>query len=296
MGLGSYSSTTVRNSKMMEKYEVSDMAEYTSLDNNVLFKQKNINNAMNPNGVKVREARDSAEHPESVAIIIGLDVTGSMGSVPNYLVKEGLPKIMEKIIQSGIKDPQVLFLGIGDHEYDSSPLQISQFESNDDMLDKWLGDVYLEGGGGCNPGESYHLAWYFAGQHTAIDCFEKRKQKGFLFTIGDEPVLKQIPKTDLQKIMGEEGQYQDYSADQLLAKARELYNVYHIHVRETSAGSRGDTIDKWKQLLSDHVLIADRHEDISNIISQTIIKDAIAANMIKKENLVVDKPKEEMML
>jgi hypothetical protein len=235
-----------------------------------IFKQRSINNAMNPNGIVVRESRDSEEHPTSVAIILALDVTGSMGSVPHHLVKDGLPNIMGGITEKGLKDPQLLFLAIGDHECDSSPLQVGQFESSDELLDKWLTDVYLEGGGGGNAGESYLLAWYFASKHTAIDCFEKRGQKGFLFTIGDEPTLKAIPKKTLSGIMGD-GQYDNYSASELLDKARERYNVYHLHIRETGAGSRQETINGWKQLMGDNLIVIDKHEDVSSAITNVII-------------------------
>lgn len=292
MGGGSYSSTSVRNTKMMAKYSVTNMADFENLDNKVLFTQKSINNGMNPYGVKIRESRDSAEHPNSLAIILALDVTGSMGSVPNFLVKNGLPNIMEKIIPNGIKDPQILFLGIGDHECDNSPLQVGQFESSDDLLDKWLGDVYLEGGGGGNLGESYLLAWYFAGYHTSTDCFEKRKQKGFLFTIGDEPVLQQVPKSYLKAIMGD-GQYEDFSADKLLAKALETYDVYHIHIAETSAGSRPETVNSWKQLLQDRLLIAKSHRDVAQIIADTVLQNAGRTSFGKTES--VEKPTEMML-
>ncbi|CAK8717439.1 MAG: hypothetical protein CDV28_10172 [Candidatus Electronema aureum] len=234
-----------------------------------IFTQRSINNAMNPHGIRVREARDSAEHPNSVAIILALDVTGSMGSIPHHLVKEGLPKIMGRIIQSGTPDPQLLFLAVGDHECDNSPLQVGQFESNDELLDKWLTDVYLEGGGGGNAGESYLLAWYFAGFHTSIDCFEKRQQKGFLFTIGDEPTLLDVPAQAVKHIMGD-GQYENYSASVLLDRARELYHVFHLHIRQTSAGSNQQTMDGWKQLMGNQLIILDRHEDVSKVIPELI--------------------------
>lgn len=256
-------------------YSVDDRATraasvgYSTKPAREIFSQRSINNAMNPHGVQVRESRDSAEHPNSVAIILALDVTGSMGSIPHHLVKEGLPKIMGRIIQSGTPDPQLLFLAVGDHECDRSPLQVGQFESNDELLDKWLTDVYLEGGGGGNAGESYLLAWYFAGFHTSIDCFEKRKQKGFLFTIGDEPTLPDVPAQALKKIMGS-GQHETYAATTLLDKTRELYHVFHLHIRQTSAGSRQETMDGWKQLMGDHLIILDRHEDVSKVIPEII--------------------------
>ena len=265
MGSGSYSSFS-------RSIRSKDLG-YATKSTHEIFKERKVNNAMDPNGVAIRESRDSEEHPNSLAIELALDVTGSMGSIPHFLVKEGLPAIMDGIIKAGVKDPQVLFVGIGDHVYDSSPLQVGQFESSDELLDHWLTSIYLEGGGGGNDGESYLLAWYFAGKHTSIDCFEKRGQKGFLFTIGDEPCLKQVPRLALKNIMGE-GQFEDSPAPILLDKAREKYHVYHIHMKQGSNGTRQDVINGWKQLLGDNLIIAEKREDVANIITTTIINNA----------------------
>lgn len=262
MGMGDYS--------LDERATRSKKMGYTTKPASEIFSHS-LSNSMNPNGVMLRESRDSEQHPNTVSIILALDVTGSMGSIPLFLVKEGLPHIMGNIIQRGIKDPQLLFLAVGDHECDNSPLQVGQFESSDELLDKWLTDVYLEGGGGGNAGESYLLAWYFAGLHTVIDSFEKRQQKGFLFTIGDEPTLKEIPATALKKIMGN-GQYKNYHASELLDKARERYHVYHLHVKETSSGSQQHVMDGWKQLMGDNLIIIDRHNEIAKIIPDIVAK------------------------
>lgn len=270
MGHGSYSVTnSVANNASLKELTRS-VGVFAA--NTAIFKSTRINNAMNPNGVMLRESRDSAEHPNSFPIVLGLDVTGSMGTVPNFLVTDGLPKIMDKIFQGGEKDPQILFVAVGDHECDSSPLQVGQFESSDQLLDKWLKDVYLEGGGGANAGESYHLAWYFAGFRTATDSFQKRGRKGLLFTIGDEPVLQGLGAGQVKQIMGE-GQYEDFSTKKLLEKARETYEVYHIHVAATMTGSRQETVKGWQKLMGKkNVLIANNAEDIAGIIADTVLK------------------------
>jgi hypothetical protein len=237
-----------------------------------VFTQREINNAMSPFGVKVRESRDSEEHPDSLAIIIALDETGSMGTVPHHLVQEGFLTLMDQVLKAGVKDPQVLFMGIGDHECDRAPLQVSQFESSDELLTKWLTSVYLEGAGGGNRGESYALAWYFAGRHTSIDCLEKRQKKGLLFTIGDEPVLQHYPARALKNLMGE-GQYSDETAQTLLASAREKYECFHVHISETGAGSMRSTADEWRQLMGpEHLLVAPSHRDVPGLIVGAILK------------------------
>ena len=162
-------------------------------------KERKIHESMSPKGVAKREARDSETHPNTVPVILNLDVTGSMMTIPDFLVKDGLPKMMGGLIQNGIPDATLLFTAIGDHECDRFPLQIGQFESGDEELDLWLTRTYLEKGGGGNAGESYLLAYYFAAFHTDIDAYSKRGQRGFLFTVGDEPGLKSLPGRAIMK-------------------------------------------------------------------------------------------------
>ncbi|MEP6929687.1 MAG: hypothetical protein ABI850_06730 [Flavobacterium sp.] len=234
-----------------------------------IFTQNSLRMAhesMNPNGITFREARDSAIHPNSVPIILGLDVTGSMGHIPHELIKEGLPKLMGGIIQGGVPDPALLFLGIGDHECDRFPLQAGQFESGDEELDMWLTRTYIEGGGGGNAGESYLLAWYFAAFHTKTDAFEKRGQKGLLFTVGDEPNLPTLPASAIKEIMGA-GQ-QTYTNLELLKEAQKRYEVYHISVLHSDQAVRANVA--WKELLGENCLSIEDHREIPNIITKII--------------------------
>lgn len=277
MGGGSYSFSSRASRSKELGYDTKSREE--------IFQSRRLDVKMNPHGVKIRESRDSKEHPNSFPIILALDVTGSMGSIPHYLVKEGFPEIMKKIIDGGMKDPQVLFMGIGDHECDRAPLQIGQFESSDELLDKWLTDLYIEGNGGGNAGESYLLAWYFAGQHTATDHFEKRKKKGVLITIGDEPTLKEIPGSALKKIMGV-SQSENYSAAELLEKAQEKYEVYHLHMIEGANGRDEDVKGGWKQLMGKNVVFIQGKEDVARIIANLVTRngfDKVSHNNKKEE-------------
>lgn len=261
MGGGTYSYSSRTSRAFASGYDTKSESE--------IFTQRRINNAMDPFGIKVRESRDSKEHPNSLAIILALDVTGSMGSIPHFLVKEGLPNMMRDIIDGGLADPQVLFMGVGDHTCDQAPLQVGQFESSDELLDKWLTTLFIEGHGGGNVGESYMLAWYFAAHHTSIDCFEKRKQKGFLFTIGDEPVLKDVPASFLKKLMGD-GQYENFQSVELLDAARERYIVKHLHIAQ-GRGHSASTVAGWKQLMGNDLIIVEDKGDVSKIITDYIL-------------------------
>lgn len=263
---------------------------YYTKSANETFSQRGIFREMNPYGVTLRESRDSQEHPESYPIIIALDVTGSMGQIPHELVRNGLPTIMSNIISSGIQHPQVLFLAIGDHECDRSPLQVGQFESSDEKLDYWLTNVYLEGGGGGNLGESYALAWLFASRYTETDSFVKRGQKGVLITIGDEPTLNDY-SARMQKTLFGDGQYSDTNAATLLEDACRSYHCFHLNTCFTMSGRRESTIGKWRELMSDHLLMANSLDEISAIISKTVedcfLSETKAISSEKRTNPVI---------
>ncbi|ADV49141.1 hypothetical protein I2486_09215 [Cellulophaga sp. E16_2] len=259
------------------RYNLSDRssrakaAGYGSKAINDIFtqnKERRAHDAMNPNGVIFREARDSEVHPNSLPIILGLDVTGSMGHIPHELVKEGLPKLMGGIIEDGMPDAALLFMGIGDHECDKYPLQVGQFESGDKELDMWLTRTYIESGGGGNGGESYLLAWYFAAFHTKTDAFEKRNQKGLLFTIGDEPNLKTLPASAIKEIMGN-GQ-QTYTDLELLAEAQKKYEVYHISVLHSQRAESAEI--GWKEILGQHCISVSDYKTIPDVIKSIVSK------------------------
>jgi len=261
MGHGSYSTTRRSVRAKSAGYETKSQED--------LFVSRNMPTDMDPKGLVFRESRDSEGHPNSVPIIINLDVTGSMGRVPHQLLKSGLPTLVQTIIDNGIADPQVLFAAIGDHECDRAPVQVGQFESSDELLDHWLTTTYLEGGGGGNYGESYLLAWYLAANHTEHDHWDKRQKKGYLFTIGDEPTLTDVPAAALKGIFGA-GQASKITAAELLEKAREKYHVKHIHVGETGAGQRKETVAGWRQMLGDDLIEAQSHTHIAGIIANVV--------------------------
>jgi hypothetical protein len=87
------------------------------------FQQRQCHPLMNPKGVRVRESRDSAEHPHSLGIVFSLDVTGSMGGIPVILATRELPKFMKVLTSCSVPDPQVLFMAVGDATSDHAPLR-----------------------------------------------------------------------------------------------------------------------------------------------------------------------------
>lgn len=261
MGGGSYSYTRDLGTKLHN----------SSMSREEVFRQRQMNPEMNIKG-KIRECRDSEEHHETLPIIIGLDVTGSMGAIPHRLVTQDFPDIMKKIMDAGIAHPQVCFIGIGDHECDSAPLQVGQFEASDELLDTWLRKLYIEGGGGGNAGESYLLAWWFAARHTDIDSFAKRGQKGVLITIGDEPTLRSISKRDCDSIFGTSPQTPQITASQMLKEAQVMWNVYHVNVMDY-AGVRSITQESWQEYLGDNLVNTQTSSgtDVADIIAGIII-------------------------
>jgi len=263
MGGGTYSTET------RAMYSSSVAAKSTD----EIFKQnklRQIHKDMSPMDLGIREARDSDAHPESLAIIIALDVTGSMGRIPERIVKDDLTHIMETLIGAGLKDVQLMFLAIGDHHSDSEPLQVGQFESADQELAMWLERIWIERGGGGGATESYPLAWLVGGKHTSIDCLEKRSQKGFLFTIGDEACH---PTYNPVHITGEPAQI-PYQTKDLLESAKEKYNVYHIHVNYTGYRNNQHVLNQWKELVGQNLLMAEDDHEISVNIANAV-KDSL---------------------
>jgi len=262
MGYGKYSSNIYDSEKLRRSYDSRSAQEIFS---GAL--KDSMNPAMLKNGI--RECRDSTDHPNSVPVMVFLDVTGSMGRIPDNLIRNKFPKMMDTLVGYGVNDAQICFGAIGDHISDRVPLQIGQFEQETVKLVDSLEDIYIEGGGGGQIQESYPLAWYIAGYHTSTDSFEKRGKKGFLFTIGDESFHHNYDGRFIRQMMGMKETLQNYTAEQLYAAASEKYHIFHIHVNDGSYKS--NIVDKdWKKLLGERFLILDNSNDIAELIGTTV--------------------------
>ena len=96
-----------------------------------IFKSSSLKDDLNPFGIGVRESRDSILNPVSNAIIVGLDVTGSMGMIADNLARNGLGVMVEEILaRKPVSDPHIMAMGIGDAYYDRAPLQVTQCDAD----------------------------------------------------------------------------------------------------------------------------------------------------------------------
>jgi hypothetical protein len=238
----------------------------------------------NPKGI-VRESRDSTDNPHSTAIIVALDVTGSMSPVLEVMARQGLPTLMREIYaRKPVRDPQVMCMAVGDMECDISPLQVTQFES-DIRIAEQLTSLYLEMGGGGNSYESYAAAWYFAATHTSIDCFEKRGKKGYLFTIGDEQPTPLLYKRHLEHFLGDTVEA-DLSADEILTMASRQWEIFHLIVDEGShALYHPVQVDEtWKKLLGQRVIHLTDKSKLAEVIVSTlqVAEGALSADEVAK--------------
>lgn len=220
MGRGSYTSADWSKLKKSSKITEDSTASQ-------IFAAKKMEERFNPLYINVREARDSDDHPNSTPIIIGLDTTGSMGYLSEEIAKNGLHETMMKIYATNpVEDPQMMFAAIGD-VVDQAPLQVTQFESDIRIAEQLLA-LWLEGAGADSP-EDFELLWYFAAKHIRTDAFEKRNQKGYLFTIGDADCHMKLSKENIKSIFGDTTG--GLTSAQLAKMAGEKFELFHIHIR-----------------------------------------------------------------
>jgi hypothetical protein len=239
-----------------------------------IFKQRSCHPLMDPKGVRVRESRDSAEHPQSLGIVFALDVTGSMGDIPVLLATRELPKFMKVLSACSIADPQVLFLAVGDANSDSAPLQVGQFETTAELMDQWLTRTFLEGGGGGGGEESYELALYFLAQHTEMDCYVKRGRRGYLFMTGDENPYPVLSRHVVDGVIGDRLD-DDLKVGEVVAELQKTFVPFFL----IPDRARREGCEKsWRDLLGDHVLCMDSPQDVCYVSAGALL---IAENVVR---------------
>lgn len=224
MGSGSFTTTSFKAYSTSRGRTVDAKGTVTSDSLQDFYTQTKIHKDLKPYKV-VRECCDSEEHPNTIPVIIGLDVTGSMGRAC-VKTAQSLNTIITSLYDK-FNDIEFMIMGIGDLSYDSAPIQASQFES-DVRIAEHLDKVYMEHGGGGNGFESYTAAWYFGLYHTKLDCW-RRGKKGIIITMGDEPLNPYLPKYPLSKVTGDNLEA-DVETKNLYELTKEKFDIYHIAI------------------------------------------------------------------
>ncbi len=228
-----------------------------------VFSRRGCHPLMDPRGVGLRESRDSADHPESLGVIFALDVSGSMGDIPRRMATHTLPRFMAALGQARVTDPQVMFMAVGCAIGDAAPLQVGQFESTEALIDQWLTSMYLEGGGG-GGNESYELALYFAARHTALDCVERRGQRGFLFITGDEPPNPAVSRRQVGQLIGDTLP-DDLPIRVIIEEVQRTYEPFFLIPTPSPQITRA-----WRDLLGDRVVEMDHPDDTGDVAAGLI--------------------------
>ena len=268
MGSGSWSSETY--SSRLTDWGFASVNCLASSSVGQVYKSRCLDPMLDPRGV-IRECCDSEEHPNTIPVILALDVTGSMGSACTMCAAK-LDEIMTKLY-SEVQDVQFMMMGIGDLAYDDAPIQATQFESDIRILDQTT-KTYFEGGGGGNNFESYTAAWYFGLHNTKLDCWN-RGRKGIIITLGDEPLNPYLPKKPLNKALGGTEQA-DVDTDKLYREVCEKFDVYHIAITNNSSYWRykDEIKSSWGELLGQRLFVAES-DDLPKIVSQ-IVNDSLS--------------------
>jgi hypothetical protein len=187
------SATSTRRATGVADFAYSKTAEVIQEVHETLRPER-INNKI----MHILESRDSVDHPESLAVLVTFDVTGS-----NYAraveAQKRLPALMD-LLNKYVTDPQVAIAANDDFEVvGKNCIQISEFES-DNRVDEHIRNTWLVSNGGGNRYESYELLVYLAARKIATDCYEVRGKKGYMFMYADEPFPTSVKKNQVKAV------------------------------------------------------------------------------------------------
>lgn len=221
------------------------------------------------------ESRDSAEHPNSHAIVVALDVTGSNKS--RAIEAQGALDKLVTMLTKYISDPQVAIWANDDPYACSSKVafQASDFES-DNRVDNHLQHLLLVGRGGANAQEGYDMVFYCAARKVVMDSLEKRGKKGYLFLYADENIPDVCEARFVKKIFGDD--IQDIKIKDLIEEAKEKFNIFIIWPE----GGYNESLSKSISLFGkDHVLVLQHPDRMCELIGSTI--GAVEGKLNKKD-------------
>ncbi len=276
MGYGSYTAgdwARLRSSRGLD----------SASNANQIFTSSSIQDKYNSRFINIRESFDSEDSPNSTPIMLGFDVTGSMGYLAKEIATNSLNEtIMQILTKKPVSNPHMMCIAITNPD---DPIQATQYEADIRVVEQLL-DFKL---GGWNTYGYDNLLWYFAAKHTKIDSYEKRGKKGIIIGIGDEVVgadKNVLTQAGIKKCFDDDVK-SDISFKKALEMASEKYEVVHIVVGDkyrmdgNSSSGRESSYSGWCEALPGRVA---RVEDVHiDCLAEVIVAILMMLNGADKE-------------
>jgi len=290
MGGTSYSSTSYRAAT--ESLKSSGKVFERSKSASIKGDYSDISELLDPKKLKngIRESCFAEGFEDATPIVVGIDCTGSMQSVPGQ-IRDDIPNLMDLIIEKGLSDhPNVMFIGFDDERVTpNAAFQISQFETGHDELLTALNELVIPARGGGNFGEAYHLFFYALANHTKLECFDRNGEKGFAFLIGDESPyydnespLKHGITPDIAKSVFGDSIQDEIPMVESIKKTAERYHIFVLRPHHTSHGTNQKISRMWQDLLSE-----------AGVNSQNVIEVEKTENLVSTMILIMTRIKGE---
>lgn len=243
---------------------------------------------LNAAGLNIRESRDNVD-ANATPILIGLDGTGSMHSIPRT-VQEKLTGLFGLLVRKGyISDsiPQLAISMYGDSKTDYLPLQCSQFEADNRFESEGLDNLVHEGNGGGNGGESTSLLWYYAVNHIVTDAWEKRGKKGYFFMIADE-ISHELTAQQVKDTIGDGEPLSSLKTADLAKALQEKWEVVILLIDNMSAKSQGSQKFYSDLFGAKNVLVIENPDTIAETIGAAI-------GVMENEDLDIDELEDDLV-
>jgi hypothetical protein len=110
---------------------------------------------------------------------------------------------------------------------------------------------------------------YYLARKTVTDSFEKRGKRGYAFLIGDEMPYPRVKRKEVNRIFGDRLQ-SDIPIEQIVAEARQKWDVYYILPDMTSYYNDPAVIDCWRRLLGQNAIKLPDPAGISEMIASLV--------------------------
>ncbi len=115
-------------------------------------------------------------------------------------------------------------------------------------------------------------------RHTAIDCFQKRGRRGYLFVIGDEMAYPQVKPTEVRDVIGG-GLQANLPLPALIDEVTAKWDTYYILPAGASYVGDRQVLGFWHDLLGQNVIQLADLDAVCETIALTVGLGEDAVNL-----------------